>query len=284
MEQVGISPLRLDAAALDTALRFADRPDVDVDLAGFIPMAGVTCPLDPRAALAQAVAEETGLALLRAALGRPAGPPAVRVEPFDFRYATIVFGSSEWCLYRAAVLSMNAHLAGRPVRTGAFRSVAKRPDAQAACERTASVLWQALFGVRHFGAVGQLSVDEVFSPQQAVLDREVLGHVERVLRGLDPGGQVDDPVELIAEGVAAGSFVGAADTTSRFRSFYRDPELFRHWGLGRWQAEGSPDLLSEAWARAREEMARSTFELADGPRREVERLYARGAEYLRQRP
>jgi trimethylamine---corrinoid protein Co-methyltransferase len=283
MEQVGISPLRLNADALDTAIAFAGRPDVEVSLAGFIPMAGVTCPLDPRAALVQAVAEESCLSVLSALAGLDGGALAVRIEPFDFRYSSIVFGSPEWCLYRALVLQMNAYLSGRPVRHGAFRSVAKRPDAQAACERTASVLWQALLGVRHFGAVGQLSVDEVFSPQQAVLDREILDYVERVIQGIDPGGTPADAVDLIRQGVAEGSFVGVPDTTSRFRQFYHFPELFRHWNLGRWRCEGEADVLAAAWDQAQQELARSDFALPADQQRDVERVFARAARYVRQR-
>jgi trimethylamine:corrinoid methyltransferase-like protein len=81
----------------------------------------------------------------------------------------------------------------------------KRPDAQAACKRTASALWQALLGVRHFG-VGQLSIDEVFSPQQAVLDREILAYVERIVEGLDLESETVDTVTLIREGPTYGDF------------------------------------------------------------------------------
>ena len=280
MEQVGISPLRLDSEGLETALHFLDDPDVDVSLAGFIPMAGVTCPLDPRSAVVQSVAEALGLDIVCSVLGVAGGGLSIRVEPFDFQYSSIVFGSPEWCLYRVLALQMSEYLTGRPVRHGMFRSVAKRPNAQAACERTASVLWQALLGVRHFGAVGQLSVDEVFSPQQAVLDREILSYVERVIAGLDLKPGEADPVSLIREGIQEGSFVGVADTVSRFRDFYHFPDIFRHWNVGRWRAEGEPSILGEAWARAKEEMARSSFKLQDDQQTEVERIYNRARDYV----
>lgn len=280
VEQVGISPLKLNAQGLETALSFLGHPDVDVRLTGFIPMAGATCPLDPRTALVQSVAELLALEIVCAVLGFPNAGLELRVEPFDFQYSTIVFGSPEWCIYRVLALQMTAYLTGRPERSGRFRSVAKRPDAQAACERTASALWQALLGVRRFGAVGQLSVDEVFSPQQAVLDREILHYVERIIHGLDlHDGQVD-AVALIQKGVTDETFLGVPDTVARFRDFYWFPEIFRHWNLGTWRAEGEPSILGEAWARAREEIATSTFRLSEDQQKQVDRIYAKAQRRL----
>jgi trimethylamine:corrinoid methyltransferase-like protein len=168
---------------------------------------------------------------------------------------------------------MAEYLNGRLERLGRFRSVAKRPDPQAACERTASVLWQALLGVRHFDGVGQLSVDEVFSPQQAVLDKEILSYVERLIAGLDLQPRKVDALALIREGLQESGFMSLPDTVTRFRDFYYFPTLFRHWNLERWRAEGEPAILGEAWARAKEEIAASTFQLADDQRREVDRIY-----------
>jgi trimethylamine:corrinoid methyltransferase-like protein len=279
MEQVGISPLRLDAVGLERALGFVGHPDLEVHISGFIPIAGVTCPLDPRSAVVQATAETLGLDMVCAALGTAGDGLSIRVEPFDFYYASIVFGSAEWCLYAVLAMQMSAFLAGRPVRAGRFRSVAKRPDAQAACERTASALWQALLGVRHFGGVGQISVDEVFSPQQAALDREILGYVERVIRGLDLGVEVS-PLALIREGVELGDYIGVADTVARFRHFYYTPEIFGHWNVQRWRAEGERSVLDEAWERARAEIAACTYQLDEDREREVTRIYYRAQRYL----
>jgi trimethylamine:corrinoid methyltransferase-like protein len=125
VQQVGISPLKLNAEGLETAIRFAENPDVDVYLAGYIPMAGTTCPLDPRSALVQADAEQLAFEMLCSALF-PTQGSEIRVEPFDFQYSTIVFGSPEWCLYRALALQMSAYLNGQPEHSGRFRSVAKR--------------------------------------------------------------------------------------------------------------------------------------------------------------
>ena len=281
VEQVGISPLQWNAKGLETALCFLHNSDVDVSLGGSIPMAGATCPLDPRSAVVQSVAEALGVDILRSVLGIASGGLNIRVDPFDFQYQAIVFGSPEWCLYEAAAFQMAEHLTGQPTKAGRFRTVAKRPNAQAACERTASVLWQALLGIRHFGAVGQLSVDEVFSPQQAVLDREILGYVERTLGGLDLDQSASDPLAIIDEGVREGDFIGVADTVERFREFFYFPEIFRHWNLGRWRAEGEPSILAEAWAHARQEIATSTHAIEEKQQHEISEIYRKAENYLR---
>ncbi|MCM8757209.1 MAG: trimethylamine methyltransferase family protein, partial [Candidatus Omnitrophica bacterium] len=274
---------KFDQEGLTTTLCFLGNPDVDVSLTGFIPIAGATCPLDPRGAVVQSVAETLALDVLCSVLEISGGGLSIRVEPFDFQYSFIVFGSPEWCLYRALVFQMNEYLTGQRPRYGVFRSVAKTPNAQAACERTASVLWQALLGARQFGAVGQLSVDEVFSPQQAVIDREILNYVKRVIDGLDFTSDTVDSLALIEEGVGEGSFVGVADTVSRFREFYWFPDIFRHWNLGRWQAEGEPSILDEAWTLAQQEIARSTYQLRQEQREEISRIYQKAKKYIENR-
>ena len=280
VEQVAISPLRLNCIGARTALKFRDNPDVDVSLTGAIPIAGATAPLEPWPALVQSVAESLAFDVISSALGFGGGL-GLRVEPFDFRYSGIVFGSPEWCLYRASVLQMTQRLTGRPVRSGMFRSCAKQPDEQAACERTASVMWQALLGVWNFGAVGQLSVDEVFSPQQAVIDADILAYVERVVTGMDCGKPDVDPVEMIREGVELGSFIGTARTALKFREMNWFPDLFRHWGTDRWKAEGERAILDKAWAQAQDEIAGSTHEIGDEATRAVSAIYDKAEEYVR---
>jgi len=124
----------------------------------------------------------------------------------------------------------------------------------------------------------------VFSPQQAVLDQEILGHVKRTIDGLDFGAEAVDPLALIGEGVREGSFIGVADTVSRFREFFYFPDLFRHWNLGRWRSEGQPAILDEAWARARQEIARSSHRLDEKQERQVDSIYLKAESYIRNRP
>ena len=280
-EMIGISPLRFDSAALEAVFRFKDDPAIKINLAGFIPIAGATCPLDPLSAAIQAMAEEFAVDTVGISLGlRKQVEFNCRIDPFDFQYATIVFGSPEWCLYNGLGRQVRLLFRGIPDRGGAFRSVSKQPDAQAACERTASVLWQALQGARHFGAVGQLCVDEVFSPQQAIIDGEILRYVGRLIRGFSTDTAPADPLAVIRAGIAEGSYLGVDNTVEHFRDIIDSPDIFRHWNLGRWHAEGSPSVLSEAWARAQATIAKADFHLPSASEKEVNAIYQRAKEYI----
>jgi trimethylamine:corrinoid methyltransferase-like protein len=284
-EMIGISPLCFDSTALEAVFRFKDDAHIRINLAGFIATAGATCPLDPLSAAVQTLAEELAVDCVGVALGlRPQMEFVCRIDPFDFRYGTIVFGSPEWCLYNGLVRRLRRLLRGGPDRFGAFRSVAKQPDAHAATERTGSVLWQAMQGVRQFGAVGQLCVDEIFSPVQAILDGEILGWVARLIRGFDPAATVADPLALIRAGVEEESFLGVDNTVENCRAMCDSPDLFRHWNLGRWRAEGAPTVQGEAWKAAQALIARADFHLPDAAERDVNDLYAKARNYLASRP
>jgi trimethylamine:corrinoid methyltransferase-like protein len=104
---------------------------------------------------------------------------------------------------------------------------------------------------------------------------------KRVIGGIDFESGPTDYVALMREGVQAGNFIGMPDTAHRFRDFYDFPDIFWHWNLGTWRSHGEPLILDEAWARAQEEIAASTFQLGDDQRREVDRIYEKATAYLR---
>lgn len=276
VEQVSISPLRFNDLGLASALRFAGRDDVQVTLTGAIPSVGSTTPFPVRSALVETVAEGLALSLTTARLGLGQGGFGAGLQAFDFQYTTMPFGSPESMLYSAVSMQMSAFLNGRPSRFGGFRSMARRPDAQAAAERAASVLWGALLGARRFRGCGQLALDEVFSPQQAIIDDDILAHVARLIRGLDPlasGG--GDPVDQIAEGLQMGTYLGQEATVRGYREFCHFPTLFHHWSVDQWRTRGEPAILAEAWDRAREQIAACEFHLPADQERALEQVYRR---------
>ena len=89
-----------------------------------------------------------------------------------------------------------------------------------------------------------------------------------------------DAITLIRERVQENGFVGVSDTVSRFREFYHAPDIFRQWTLGRWQSEGRPSILDEAWTRAQEEIDGPTFTLEDGQQQGIDRIHTEGTRYV----
>ena len=82
------------------------------------------------------------------------------------------------------MLELEGDLRGVGRRYGVFRSSAKQVGPQSMMERSTSALIQAMCGVRSFGAVGQLCLDEVYSPVQAMLDRELVRYGTRLEAGI----------------------------------------------------------------------------------------------------
>jgi trimethylamine:corrinoid methyltransferase-like protein len=274
VEQVSISPLRFNDHGLAMALAFQGRDDVVVTLTGAIPGVGVTVPFPVRSALVENAAESLALSIAVERLGFGRGGVGLSLQPYDFQHATMVFGGPEWMLYDVLNRQMYEFLNRQPQRFGAFRSIARMPDPQAAAERSAALLWQALLGARRFRGAGQLAVDEVFSPQQVVIDDEMLAQTARVVRGLDPQAGAADVLAEVAEGLEDGTYMDKPSTARAFRDFCIFPPLFHRYNVGHWRAIGRPTVLAEAWEKAKEQIRSCDFQLSASQSDELERVYA----------
>ncbi len=242
---------------------------------------GATAPIRLGDALAVGAAEVVGAAILaREATGLPVDW-SVRVTPFDPRSMSITLGGPEEHPLQWACDELNAWYHNRPVGPpwGSLHTQAKLPDQQAAAEHLTCLLTGAFFGARVFTGIGRMSLDEVFSPEQAVIDLELRDHVQRLLAHPDVG---CDPEACLAEARAGaeGGFLGLDSTVERYQQVYWRPRLFWRGMLGEWQAAQSPDLRLRAKQMVREQLARYDFEPPAEVRREVERIYRRAEQDL----
>jgi len=278
-----ISPLRLNSKVMDTYFEQRDNPYIDINIMGIIPMAGATAPLVFPANLSMMLAEALGLHyILQTVSDGRLWCFSFRLDPFDFKSGNIIFGSPMWCLFRQAVNELWEGLTGQPIVYGSFRSNAKTVDAQSVMERTASAMWQALLGVRIFGAVGQLSVDEVYSPVQAILDKEILKYLRAVFKGVNQTGWAEDTdvVNLVREGVESGGFLDHDTTVGYFRQMYDFDILSSYANLNTWRSHGGVTINSLAWEEAQSLIRSHDFILDDTKRRDVEKLYDAGVKYI----
>lgn len=278
-----ISPLRMNAEVMRIYFRWCGDPDLDLTIFTPIPMAGATAPLVFPAALVQTLAE--GLAqdyiFYHLSDGRIREGFNLRLDPFDMRRANIAFGSPEWCLFKQAVAELWRELTGEAYTFGCFRTNSRCVDAQAMMERTASFLWQIEMGIRHFSAVGQISVDEVFSPIQAILDRELAGYGNRLLKGLeDVWLDGSETGQILREGMELHTYMEADSTLEYFRETY-DMTIFSDArNVMAWKAAGMPEFESAAWNEAQKIIRAHTFALEDGRKKEVDRIFRRYAEKI----
>jgi len=137
----------------------------------------------------------------------------------------------------------------------------------------------ALAGSRDFMGAGMLSVDEVFSPEQLIIDREIADYALRVTQGFE-----FDPEklsqEIIREYIGKGEFLSHSSTLDNYRSIYWMPRLFEHPMLQDWRARGEREVREEARRMVRQKLASYDFELAPEKRRELDTIYQHAWETL----
>jgi trimethylamine---corrinoid protein Co-methyltransferase len=267
------SPLRLGGESLDVVLACLDRlARISVSS---MPSTGANAPLHPFGALALAAAELMGgLVTLRLLTGKPV-TFHVDIFPFDLRAGSQVFGSPENLRYQMLCADFNRFY-GWPASRGPGNThvMSKTPDSQAAADKAAIMAWGASLGQRHFGAAGTLSLDEIFSAEQLLVDIEIRDWVQAAIQGPWLGEEiVDDWLAEIRAG-AARSFVGLDSTLDYYKAQTWYPRRFERGAIGRWISTGHPQLSDRLRDEARRRIAYHEFELDADRRREIERIYA----------
>jgi hypothetical protein len=273
-----ISPLRFGGQSVDLAIE-AGREDVPVTV-DCMPVLGVTAPADWHMAWAQSVAENLGAYILLRACGvERVGPPSFRLFLPNPSAMTPYFSAPQ----HVAVLCMRREvraLFGLPTDGGEVMLVAsKAADAQAAMEKAAGCALAKAHGFKHLEGAGMLWMDEVFSPQQLMIDVEIARYVSAADVAIAaPKGDV---VASVREGLDAGSFLGSELMLERFREFAWAAELSDLAPRGSWKGDHTT-LLKRAGELARAKSEAYTYELADHRREAIDALIARAnAEFAR---
>jgi len=269
-----VSPLTLSGESCEGLAAILPRLE-SIHVSNMLSVGG-TAPIRLADALALAAAEAMGASLVMAAFSRLPVDWSVRVCPFDPRTMALSLGGPEEVLFQRASDEVTAWYQGREPGppSGMLHSRAKLPDAQAAAERMCLLLFGALGGTRSFSGAGMLSLDEVFSGEQLMVDCEMRDHVQRLLQGADTD---CDPAAAAAE-IAAGlerGFLGLESTASAYRQVYWLPTLFLRDSFASWKAAGASRLGERAREMVRECLRRHDYELAPEIRRELDRIYAR---------
>ena len=267
-----VSPLTLGGDSFDCALAGRDR--LESIWVSNMSSAGASAPIRIADALALAVAEVVGSAIVaREVTGLPV-EWSVRVCPLDFQTLALSQGSPEELLFQWAFEEVNAFYHGLEPRPqhGSLHTQAKLPGTQAAAEKMALLLPGALLGARTFTGAGRLSLDEVFSAEQLLIDCEMRDYVQRLVSGLDTDCDPEACVAEVAAGLADG-FLSLESTAHTYRRVHWLPQLFERRALSGWSGAGSPDLRAQAKDLVRRQLQQHDYELEPDLRREVERIY-----------
>jgi trimethylamine--corrinoid protein Co-methyltransferase len=248
------SPLSFDTLGTETLLE-AVGTGIPVMLSS-APMAGSTAPITLAGTLAQLHAEElAGLVLTQ--MARPGAPVLYGGIPSmaDLRHLSYVGGGVEFGMMNAAIAQLS-HYINVPNYNSAGITEAKIPDIQAVYEKSFAILQCALSGsniVHH--AAGMLESLLTISPEQLVIDNEIIGMAMRAVRGIEVS---EDTLafDAIREAAAVGHFLFSEHTTEFMYSEYVVPSLADRRPRKDWEDMGMEDIRAKARKQAREILAR----------------------------
>jgi trimethylamine---corrinoid protein Co-methyltransferase len=267
-----VSPLTLAGDSFSAVIEYSDRVDSVWVLS--MPSVGATAPIRVADALAMSAAEVIGSAMILSELLPHKIHWGTEIFPFDLRSMAMVYGSPENLLFQLATAEVYAWLHGTAWEPwGAnIHTMAKEPGPQAAAEKNGIMTSGAMLGARHFSHGGTLSLDEIFSAEQLIIDCEIRDHVDRLMRGINADSDPETCVQDVREGIKRG-FMGLDSTLAEYKNTYWHPSLFERRFLGPWREDGSPDIRQRARDEAERLIGRHDYHLPDDQQQEIDRIY-----------
>jgi trimethylamine--corrinoid protein Co-methyltransferase len=240
-----------------------------------MPLSGFMAPVTLVGSLVQHTAE-TLSGVVMSQLANPGCPVLYGGSPaaFDIRYETTPMGAVETQMIDCAYTEIGKHL-GIPTQAYIGLSDAKALDAQAGLESSMGTTLAALSGINSVSGPGMLDFESCVSMEKLVVDNELCGMTQRMIRGIEP--KDDFPSRpLFEEMLEEGHLLISDHSRKHLRSehYFPGPVIERA-NLSRWRSEGGTTLRE----RARREVERhlESYEpsrLPDDTKRELTDLMA----------
>ena len=249
-----ISPLRYGEDAVDVTVACIRR-GVPIN-AIIAAQSGATGPAAPAGMLAHTTAETLAALVMVHALS-PGYPMIFSNWPFviDLRTGAFCGGGGEISIMNAAAAQVSNHL-GLPSGVASSMADAKAPDAQMGMEKGLSALAAGLAGANMvYESAGMMASLMGASFEAFVLDNEMLGHVNRMIRGFEVNEDTlgFDAIRAAVEG--DGHFLGGDHTMAAMQRDYFYPPLANRDAPAVWEEGGAKDIRAAANAKAREILA-----------------------------
>lgn len=239
-----ISPLTIDGDSLKI-LEFLTGRGIPVTCAP-APIAGATAPATLAGTLAQLHAEAlAGAAMVQ--FMSPGAPVMYGSVPMtmDLRTMDLAVGSVETAMLNTCCVAL-AHRYRLPIYASAGLTDAKRPDIQAGFEKGVSNLLLGRAGADFVHlAAGMLDSGNSISYEQYVIDDEIIGMVERLLRGVTVNTETL-AFECIEQVGPGGNYVTEEHTVEHMFSEFFYPKLAVREQYDRWVGRGAPTPLIRA--------------------------------------
>jgi trimethylamine--corrinoid protein Co-methyltransferase len=201
---------------------------------------------------------------------------------FDMQTTQLIFAGPEQALMAMAMAQMGKHY-GLPIYVNVGLTDSKVPDAQAGMEAGITLICGALAGADTFGHLGICGADQASSLDMLVMQHELIGYVERVLRGIEFSVEAL-ALEVVAQVGPGGTFIDQEHTARHFRSELFFPRLLDRQFYDAWANSGAKTMAQ----RCREEKQRLLREhqpqpLPEDTEKEIEAILAAARRDLEKR-
>jgi trimethylamine--corrinoid protein Co-methyltransferase len=244
-----ISPLKFPYNGIDLLFETA-RLSLPVSIGPMAQM-GATAPCTIAGTLAQENAEIlAGICITQ--LIKPGTPVCYGGIPhaFDMRTTQLIFAGPEQVLLSIAMTQMGKHYQ-LPVYINVGLTDSKLPDAQAGLEAGITLTCGVMAGADIFGHLGISGVDQAASPVMLMLQHEIIGYIERVMRSFDV-----DPDTLALDVIRSvghdGQFLGEMHTARNFRKELWFPQLLDREYWVNWMEQGATTMHERCIGRKNE--------------------------------
>lgn len=259
-EKLTEKPLTIFSACPTAPLKWSETTSQNViDCAKYsipiefisMPLTGFMAPVTLVGSLVQHTAETlSGLAISQ--LTNPGTPILYGGSPaiFDIRYETTPMGAIGTMMIDCAYSEIGKYF-NLPTQAYIGLSDAKLLDAQAGLETSMGATLAALSGINNVSGPGMLDFESLFSLEKLVVDNEICGLVDRMLKGVEP--KEDFPSLPRFEEMLRDEHLLISDHTRRYLSeeiYFPGPVIDRA-NRSRWQEEGSLTLGERAEAEVK---------------------------------
>ena len=230
-----VPPLKLGRHEAYQYMYFYER-GLQVHLGDMYAM-GATAPVTAAGAVALNLAECFAVGILqRAFFGGTSFALHTSLSPLDMRTLIYPYGRPELALTSLATACM-ARYYGLPGSGHAGLSDAKLPSVEAGYQKALTAIPTLLaWGSVHMDT-GLLSIDEVCSPLQMILDNEFLGALKHLAAGM----QVDEEtlaLDSILQAGPGGNYMALEHTARHFRTALWEPSVWSRLMLSSWFEQG----------------------------------------------
>jgi len=236
-----ISPLKFPFHGVDLLFETC-RFQLPVPI-GPMAQVGATAPGTLAGTLAQENAEILAGTVIVQLIG-PGTPVCYGGIPhaFDMRTTQLIFSGPEQALMAVAMTQMGKYY-GLPVYINVGLTDSKTVDAQAGMEAGITLVLGALSGADIFGHLGISGVDQASSLAMLVMQDELIGYVERIMRGIEISEEkfgFDAISSVVSEG---GMFLSQDHTVKNFRKELWFPTLIDRQFWQAWRDDNAKDMM-----------------------------------------